>query len=150
MQSSRRRLQVHTGGLVPEPLPTAEQLKLGENNHRVPQARARAVLAAVRAATYRGRDGKSHRFQARHQVVMAELCLAANQYGEVHPRVLTLGKLADELDRKVTNVCADVRDLETALLLWRTPLAGSRGPAFVFVIPGMAAPLSDVHRPRPG
>jgi hypothetical protein len=148
VKTSPRHLQVHTGGLAPEPLPTAEQLKLGEGNHRVPQARARAVLAAVRAATYRGRNGKSQPFQARHQVVMAELCLAANQYGEIHPRVLTLGALAAELGRDVQNLCRDVRDLEAALLLWRRPVEGTTGPAFMYVIPGMAAPLSDVHRPR--
>jgi len=146
VQSSRRRLQVHTGGLAPEPLPTAEQLKLGENNHRVPQARVRAVRAAVRAGTYRA-SGRSRPFTARHLDVMTELCLAANQYGEVHPRVLTLGALAAELGRDVQNVCREVRHLEAALLLWRRPLKGTRGPAYVYVIPGMAAPLTEVHRP---
>jgi hypothetical protein len=150
VHSRTTRLRLHKGGLAPDPLPTAEQLKLGENNHRVPQARARAVLAAVRAGTYRGRDGRSHAFQARHQVVMAELCLAANQYGEVHPHVLNLAGLADELGRDHQNVCRDVRDLEAALLLWRRPVDDVYGRRFVYVIPGMAAPLSDRPRPSPG
>lgn len=150
MHSRTARLRLHKGGLAPEPLPTAEQLKLGEDNHRVPQARVRAVRAAVRAGTYRGRDGRSHPFTARHLDVMTELALAANQYGEVHPTILTLAGLADELGRTYTNVKADVRQLEAALLLWRRPVDDVYGRRFVYVIPGMAAPLSDRPRPSPG
>ena len=148
MHSRRAHLTVHPGGIAPDPLPTAEQLKLGENNHRAVQARMRAVLAAVRAGTYRGRDGRSHPFQARHHVVMTELCLATNKYGEVHPTVLTLAGLADELGRTYTNVKADVRQLEAALLLWRRPIDDVYGRRFVYVIPGMAAPLDDRGRPQ--
>jgi hypothetical protein len=142
---SRRRahLTVHAGGVAPDPLPTAEQLKLGENNHRVPQARMRTVAEAVRAGTYRGRDGRSHPFQARHRELMWCLCAYANQYGEVHPDVITLGALALELGRGKDNVNTDVRQLEAALLLWRRPVTTAVGSAFVYVIPGMAAPLDD-------
>jgi len=143
-------LRLHKGGLAPDPLPTAEQLKLGENNHRVPQARMRAVAEAVRAGTYRGRDGRSHPFQARHRELMWWLCAYANQYGEVHPTILTLAGLADELGRDHQNVCRDARDLEAALLLWRRPVDDVYGRRFVYVIPGMAAPLSDRPRPSPG
>jgi hypothetical protein len=148
VHSRTTRLRLHKGGLAPEPLPTADQLKLGENNHRAVQARMRAVLAAVRAGTYRGRDGRSHPFRARHHVVMTELCLATNKYGEVHPNVLTLAGLADELGRTYTNVKADVRQLEAALLLWRRAVDDEMGRRFVYVIPGMAAPLDDRGRPQ--
>lgn len=143
MQLRPRHLQVHTGGVPADPRPTAEQLKLGETNHGAVQARQRSVMAAVRAETYRGRDGKPHRFEARHQVVMAELVMAANKYGEVLPRVLTLRLLADQLERTYTNVKADVRDLEQALLLWKRPVVDGYGRRFVIVIPGMVAPLDD-------
>jgi len=150
VHSRTARLRLHKGGLAPDPLPTAEQLKLGENNHRVPQARIRAVRAAVRAGTYRGRDGRSHPFTARHLDVMTELALAANQYGEVHPNVLTVAGLADELGRDRSGVRRDVRDLEAALLSWRRPVDDVYGRRFVYVIPGMAAPLSDRPPPSPG
>lgn len=148
MHSRRAHLTVHHGGIAPDPLPTAEQLRLGEHNHPAVQARMRAVLAAVRAGTYRGRDGRSHPFRARHHVVMTELCLAVNKYGEVHPHVLSLAALADELGRTLTNVAADVRQLEAALLLWRRPIVDEVGRRFVYVIPGMAAPLDDRGRPQ--
>jgi hypothetical protein len=79
---------------------------------------------------------------------MTELCLATNKYGEVHPTVLTLAGLADELGRTYTNVTADVRQLVAALLLWRRPVDDVYGRRFVYVIPGMAAPLDDRGRPQ--
>ena len=148
MHSRTPRLRLHTGGLAPEPLPTAEQLKLGENNHTNLQARMRAVAAAVRAGTYRGRDGRSHPSRRVTASLMWCLCAAANQYGEVHPRHLTLAGLAEDLDRTYTNVKADVRQLEAALLLWRRPVNDAYGRRFVYVIPGMAAPLDDRGRPQ--
>lgn len=142
MQSSRRRLQVHTGGLAPLRRPTAEQLELAEANHPTVQARIRAVDQAVRAGTYRGRDGRPHPFTARHQLVMLRLCLYADRNGEVRPEVITLGALAAELGRTVANICTDVRALEEALLITRRG-TGPGGPN-VYMIPGMIAP----SRPR--
>ena len=150
MHSRTARLRLHKGGLAPDPLPTAEQLKLGENNHRVPQARMRAVAEAVRAGSYRGRDGRSHPFQARHRELMWWLCAYANQYGEVRPEVITLGALADELGRGKDNVNTDVRQLEAAVLLWRRPVTTATGNGFVYVIPGMVDPKLGQPRPSPG
>jgi hypothetical protein len=145
-------LRLHNGGLAPEPLPTAEQLRLGENNHPQIQARQRAVAAAVRAGTYRGPNGRSNPFQARHRELMWCLCAYADRHGEVHPRVITLGALAVELGRDKDNVNREARHLEAAGLMWRRPVTTASGNAFVYVIPGMAAPLDDrrtVHK-RPG
>jgi hypothetical protein len=148
VNSRRALLRLHHGGVAPDPLPTAEQLKLGENNHKAVQARMRAVLAAVLAGTYRGRDGRSHPFQSRHRELMWWLCAYTNRYGEVHPEVITLAGLAQDLGRTPTNVMADVRQLEAALLLWRRPVTDAMGRRFVYVIPGMAAPLDDNGRPQ--
>ena len=139
MQSSRRRLQVHTGGLAPLRKPTAEQLELAEANHPTVQARIRAVDQAVRAGTYRGRDGRPHPFTARHQLVMLRLCLYADRNGEVRPEVITLVGLADELGRDRANVRREVRELGEALLI-TSRRAGPPGSPFVFMIPGMIAP----------
>jgi len=152
VHSRTARLRLHKGGLAPDPLPTAEQLRLGENNHPQIQYRQRAVAAAVSAGTYRGRDGRSHPFQARHRELMWWLCAYADKYGEVHPRFITLGGLAVELGRGKDNVNTDARQLEAAGLMWRRPLTTSTGAAYIYVIPGMAAPLDDrkvVHK-RPG
>ncbi|HKY67418.1 MAG TPA: HTH domain-containing protein [Acidimicrobiales bacterium] len=144
MQHNRHLHAVrNTNGVTPDPLPTAEQLVLGAQNHPVVQARIRAVRAAVRAGTYRGRDGRSHLFTARHLDVMTELCLAANRLGEVLPQVLTLQQLADELERDRSWVRRDVRDLEAALLVWKRPVVDGRGRRFIYTIPGMVAPLKD-------
>jgi hypothetical protein len=110
----------------------------------------RDVLRAVREGTYRGRGGGPRRFEARHREVMTHLCLAANRYGEVHPQVLTLAGLAVELERPPRNVMTDVRQLEEALVLWRRPVVDGVGRRFVYVIPGMAAPLADRPQPSPG
>jgi hypothetical protein len=150
VHSRRARLTLHYGELAPDPLPTAEQLRLGENNHRQVQARQRAVAAAVVAGTYRGRGGRSRPFQARHRELMWWLCAYADRYGEVHPNVITLAGLADELGRDKDNVNTDVRQLEAALLLWRRPVVDGVGRRFVYVIPGMVAPLDDRPRPSPG
>ena len=139
MQSSRPYLKLHNGGVPELAAPTAEQLRLGETNHPVVQARMRAVLAAVRAGTYRDRAGRSHPFQARHREVMAQLCLYADRNGEVRPEVITLVGLADELERDRANVRRDVRELGQALLITRR-LAGPPGGPYVFMIPGMIAP----------
>lgn len=131
---------------APDPTPaplglTATQLRLTEANHPTVQARQRAVADAVLAGTYRGRDGRAHAFQARHREVMFWLCMVADRAGEVRPEVMTAGRLADRLGRKHTNVCADLRDLETAGLVWRHALPGTRGPLYVYWIPGMTAPV---------
>jgi len=139
VQSSRPYLKLHNGGVRDLAPPTAEQLRLGETNHPVVQARMRAVAAAVRAGTFRDRAGRSRPLQARHREVMWQLCAYADRNGEVRPEVITLGALAAELERKVTNVCADVRDLETALLITRRR-AGPIGGPYVYMIPGMIAP----------
>ena len=147
MHSRRAHLTIHTGERASAP-PTAEQLRLGEHNHIAVQARMRAVDQAVRTGTYRGRDGTAHPFTARHQLVMLRLCLVADVYGEVHPHVLTLASLAADVGRTLTNVAADVRQLEAALLLWRRPVVDEVGRRFVYVIPGMAAPLDEHGRPQ--
>lgn len=131
---------------TPDPAPppldlTAKQLTLVEANHPTVQARQRAVADAVLAGHYRGRDGRAHAFQARHREVMSWLCMLANRDGEVRPEVMTAGRLADRLGRTHTNVCADLRDLETAGLLWRRALPATRGPLYVYWVPGMMAPV---------
>ena len=150
MHSRTARLRLHKGGLAPDPLPTAEQLKLGENNHPTVQARMRAVIAAVRAGTYRGNDGRSHPVQARHIELMWWLCSYADRYGEVKPTVITLAHLADELERDRANVRTDARHLEAALVMWRRPVVDDRGRRFVYVIPGMVDPKLGQPRPSPG
>jgi hypothetical protein len=148
---SNRHLRAvrNTNGVTPDPLPTAEQLRLGEQNHPVVQARIRDVLAAVRAERYPGRDGLPRPFTRRHLEVMNELCLAADRRGEVLPQVLTLRQLADRLERTYTNVKADTRNLEAALLIWKRPVNDATGRRFIFTIPSMVAPLKDsTCRPR--
>lgn len=143
VHDTRARLSVLKGELyeaplTPLPRPVVEQLRLGDN-HGTVQARVRAVAAAVRAGTFRGRDGTSRPFQARHREVAYELALAANKRGEVWPRYLTARSLALELERDYANVCRDVRDLEAAGIVWRRPVPVSRG-LFVYWLPGMVAP----------
>jgi len=140
VHSRTTRLRLHKGGLAPDPAPTAEQLRLGEHNHPTVQARMRAVLAAVRAGTYRDRGGASRPFQARHRELMAQLCLYADRRGEVRPEVITLARLADELGRDKDNVNTDARQLEAALVMWRRPVVDEVGRRFVYVIPGMVDP----------
>lgn len=123
---------------------TAHQLRLTDN-HGTVQARERAVARAVMAGTYQGRDGRSKPFAARHQILAWWLCNAANSLGEIHPRVMTLGRLADELGRDKDGVNRDVRELEAAGIVWRRPIPGTRGPLYVYVIPGMIAPLKVVE-----
>jgi hypothetical protein len=124
-------------------LQPARQLSFSDQNHPTVQARQRAVAAAVLAGTYRGRDGRSHPFQARHQLIMWWFCALANTRGEVIPQVMTVNRLADELGRDRSGVRRDVRELEAAGILWRRSLPGTRG-LFTYWIPGMQAPLRSV------
>jgi hypothetical protein len=124
---------------------SAHQLSFADQNHPTVQARQRAVAAAVIAGTYRGRDGRSHPFQARHRELMWWMCACANGRGEVLPKVMTLGRLAAELGRDKDNVNRDVRQLEAAGLLYRRALPGSPGPLYVYCIPGMQQPLRSVE-----
>jgi hypothetical protein len=131
---------------TPDPAPaplalTPTQLTLTEANHPTVQARQRAVADAVLAGTYRGRGRRAQTFQARHREVMSWLCMVANRDGEIRPEVMTAGSLADRLGRDHQNVCRDIRDLEAAGFVYRRPLPGTRGPLFVYWIPGMMAPV---------
>jgi hypothetical protein len=123
--------------------PAAVQLSL-DQPHGTVQARQRAVARAVAAGTYRGRDGLSHHFTARHRELMWWLCAYADRNGEIHPRVMTVNRLAGDLERDPSGVRRDVRQLEAAGILFRRPLERTRG-LFVYWIPGMAAPLKVVE-----
>lgn len=139
-QISRAHLQLHNGELLDLVPPPAAQLELGATNHPAIQHRMRDVLARVAVETYRGRDGKPRPFEARHRELMWNLCAYADKYGEVHPHIVTLAGLADQLERDRANVRREVRHLEQAVLLWKRPVIDRYGRRHVIVIPGMIAP----------